>query len=344
MIDLRSDTVTQPSAEMRSAMASAIVGDDVLGDDPTVIELERRTAEILGKKAALYTPSGTMANQIAIRLHTTPGDEVICDETAHIYNYEAGAPAVLSGVLTKLLKGERGIFSAEDVEAALRPKNDHFAPTSLVVLENTSNRGGGSVWPIENIRGIRELCRDRKIALHLDGARLWNASTAVGIAEKEYASFFDTVAVCFSKGLGAPVGSALAGDAETIALARRYRKMLGGGMRQSGIIAAGALFALESNRARILDDHQNAKLLASRIAEIPGIVLDPDSVETNIVIFAVETMTAETLRIELEKHGVRILTTGPNTLRAVTNLMVTREDIEITISAFREIFGVEVKT
>ncbi|MGC9315583.1 MAG: threonine aldolase family protein [bacterium] len=339
MIDLRSDTITKPSAEMRSAMASAVVGDDVLGDDPTVIELERRTAEILGKEAALYTPSGTMANQIAIRLHTNPGDEVICDETAHIYNYEAGAPAVLSGVLTKLLKGERGIFSAEDIEAVLRPPNVHFAPTSLVVLENTSNRGGGSVWPIENIRGIRDLCLVRGISLHLDGARLWNASAASGISEMEYASCFDTVAVCFSKGLGSPVGSALVGDAETIDRARRYRKMFGGGMRQAGIIAAGALYALENNRTRIVDDHQNAKLLAAGIAKLPGIVLDPDSVETNIVIFGIETMPAEELRLELERLGVRVLTTGAKSLRAVTSLMVTREDIENTVAAFDTICG-----
>lgn len=339
MIDLRSDTITKPSAEMRSAMASAVVGDDVLGDDPTVIELERRTAEILGKEAALYTPSGTMANQIAIRLHTNPGDEVICDETAHIYNYEAGAPAVLSGVLTKLLKGKRGIFSAEDIETVLRPENVHFAPTSLVVLENTSNRGGGSVWPIENIRGIRDLCLARGISLHLDGARLWNASAASGISEMEYASCFDTVAVCFSKGLGAPVGSALVGDAETIDRARRYRKMFGGGMRQAGIIAGGALYALENNRTRIVDDHQNAKLLAAGIAKLPGIVLDPDSVETNIVIFGIETMLAEELRLELEELGVRVLTTGTKSLRAVTNLMVTREDIENTVAAFETICG-----
>ena len=339
MIDLRSDTITQPSAEMRQAIASAKVGDDVLGDDPTVIELERRTAEILGKEAALYTPSGTMANQIAIRLHTNPGDEVICDETAHIYNYEAGAPAVLSGVLIKLLKGERGIYSAKDIEAALRPKNDHFAPTSLVVVENTSNRGGGSVWPIENIQGIWELCRDRKIALHLDGARLWNASAASEVSEMEYARCFDTVAVCFSKGLGAPVGSALAGDADTIARARRYRKMLGGGMRQAGIIAAGALYALENNRARIIEDHDNAKLLAAGIAGLPGIVLDSETVETNIVIFEIETMSAEKLRAGLEERGVRILTTGPKSLRAVTSLMVTNKDIEETILVFKQICG-----
>ncbi len=337
MIDLRSDTVTQPSDEMRTAIASAAVGDDVLGDDPTVIELERRTAEFLGKEAALYTPSGTMANQVAIRTLTQPGDEIICDETAHIYNYEAGAPAVMSGTIIKLLHGDRGIFTASDVESALRPKNVHFAPTKLVVVENTSNRGGGSVWPIDNIREIRELCDDRGIAIHLDGARLWNAAVASGISESEYARYFDTVSVCFSKGLGAPVGSALLGDAETIHRARRFRKMFGGGMRQAGLIAAGALFALERNRDRIADDHANAIRFAEAISRMPGIALDPATVETNIVIFAIDTMPAERLRIELQERGVRLLTTGPRTLRAVTNLMVSANDIETAISAMEGI-------
>lgn len=337
MIDLRSDTITQPTPEMRRAMAEAAVGDDVLGDDPTVIELERRTADILGKEAALFTPSGTMANQVAIRALTNPGDEVICDETAHIYHYEAGAPSVLSGVILKLLRGERGIFSADDIENALRPKNIHFAPTKLVVIENTSNRGGGSVWPIETIREIRELCRENEISLHLDGARLWNASAASGIPETEYAENFDTVAVCFSKGLGAPVGSAIVADAETIDRARRIRKMFGGGMRQSGIIAAGALYALDNNRPRIAEDHANAKRLAEGISKIPGIVIDPSTVQTNIVIFAVESTPAENLRRELEARGVRTLTTGPKTIRAVTNLMVSADDIEVAIEAMRKL-------
>jgi len=333
MIDLRSDTITQPSPEMRAAISSAKVGDDVLGDDPTVIELERKTARILGKQAALYVPSGTMANQIAIRALTSPGDELICDETAHIYIYEAGAPAALSGVIVKTLRGERGIFSASDVEAALRPKNVHFAPTKLVVLENTSNRGGGSVWPIENIREIRALCENRGIAMHLDGARLWNASTASKIPEAEYAGYFDTIAVCFSKGLGAPVGSAIAGNFDTIDRARRIRKMFGGGMRQAGIIASGALFALEHNRARIAEDHANARRLAEGIAQIPAITLDPATIETNIVIFGVKSMPAENFRARLEEKGVRLLTTGATTLRAVTSLMVTDADIDRAFEA-----------
>lgn len=319
--------------EMRNAMRSALVGDDVLGDDPTVLELEQRTAEILGKEAAIYTPSGTMANQIAIRALTNPGDEVICDETAHIYNYEAGAPAVISGVILKLLCGERGVFTAKKLEETLRPKNVHFAPAKLVVLENTSNRGCGRIWPLNNIKEIQALCKNRGIKLHLDGARLWNASVASGISEAEYAEYFNTVSVCFSKGLGAPIGSVLAGDTDTIEHARRIRKMLGGGMRQAGIIAAGALYALENNRSRLKIDHANAKHLAEGISQICGISINPAIVETNIVIFGVDTMPSEELRFKLEERGVRMLTTSPSNLRAVTNLMVNSSDIESSIQA-----------
>ena len=256
-IDLRSDTITQPDDGMREAMARAVVGDDVLGDDPTVKALEQYTADLLGKEAAVFVPSGTMANQLAIRVHTRPGDAMLLDANSHIYFYEAGAPAALAGVHSKLLDGQRGQFTAEQVEAAIPPRDDHFAQPSLVCLENTHNRGGGSVWPLEKIGAVAETARRHNLALHLDGARLWNASASSGISEREYAAQFDTVSVCFSKGLGAPVGSALAGSAEAIARARYYRKQQGGAMRQVGILAAAARYALDHNRARLADDHEN---------------------------------------------------------------------------------------
>ena len=335
-IDLRSDTVTQPTEAMRRAMATAEVGDDVLGDDPTVHELERATAELLGKEAAVYVPSGAMSNQVAVRTHTEPGDEILLEATAHIYYFEAGAPAALSGVTCHLLPGVRGIFTADDVRAALRPANVHFPPTKLVCVENTSNRGGGSIWPIERIAEVHDAARGAQLRLHLDGARLWNASVATGIAEREYAKYFDSVSVCFSKGLGAPVGSCLAGGAEFIARARRFRKMFGGGMRQAGIIAAGALYALRNHRERLADDHANAKALAAGLAAMDGIELDPATVETNIVIFRVTGRPAAELVERLQAGGVLVLATGPDSIRAVTNLMVSADDVPRGLAAFEE--------
>ena len=262
MIDLRSDTVTKPTQPMREAMARAEVGDDVLGDDPTVIALERATAELLGKEAAVYMPSGTMTNQVAIRTHTEPGDEIYLAEYAHSYFYEGGGPAALSGVTCRLLPGDRGRFSADALRSVLRPRNVHFAYGKLVCVENTHNRGGGSVWPIDQIAAVADAARSADLKMHMDGARLWNASVASGVSEASYAEHFDTISVCFSKGLGAPVGSALAGGEATIARARRFRKLFGGGMRQVGIIAAGALYALEHHRDRLADDHANARGLA----------------------------------------------------------------------------------
>jgi threonine aldolase len=336
-IDLRSDTVTKPTVAMRKAIAEAEVGDDVLGDDPTAIALERRTAEILGKEAAVYMPSGTMTNQVAIRSHTEPGDEVMCAANAHIYLYECGTPAAISGVMMKLLPEKRGIFTAADVKAALRPRNYHFPPTALVCVENTSNRGGGSVWPLETIREVEAVSREAGLALHLDGARIWNASAASGIPEAEYARHFDSVSVCFSKGLGAPVGSCLAGTAAFVDRARRFRKMFGGGMRQAGIIAAGALYALENHRQRVTEDHANAKKLAAALAALPGIEIDPATVETNIVIFRPTKMTAPTLVAKLGEAGVAVLTGPQETIRAVTHLDATGEAIDRAIEIFRMI-------
>lgn len=336
MIDLRSDTITQPTEEMRLAMARAEVGDDVLGDDPTIKALEQRTAEVLGKAAAVYMPSGTMTNQAAVRTHTQPGDEILIEASGHIYLYEAGGPAALSGVMVRLIEGRRGIFSGDDLEAALRPPDLHFARQKLVCVENTSNRGGGSVWTVSQLLSVAQCTRDHGLKLHLDGARLWNAAVASGISEAELAAPFDSVSVCFSKGLGAPVGSALAGSTEFITEARRFRKQFGGAMRQVGIIAAGALHALEHHRTRLHIDHQNAKKLAEGLSGLPGIELNPEDVETNIVIFRTTSLSASELQQRLEAQGVRMLAIGPDSIRAVTNLMVEPDQIDDALRIFSE--------
>ena len=259
LIDLRSDTVTKPSKEMRQAMLDAPVGDDVYGEDPTVNLLQQKVAELLGKPAALYVPSGVMANQLAVKLHTQPGDEVIVEKDSHIFNYETVAPSILSGVQLHTIEGQRGVLRAEQLAPAVRPPAYYMPRTTLICLENTHNRAGGTVYPIEEIKRIRDFARALGIKLHLDGARLWNASVATGITPREYAQYFDTISVCFSKGLGAPVGSALVGSEDAIQRARRFRKIFGGGMRQAGIIAAGALYALEHNVNRLKEDHDKAR-------------------------------------------------------------------------------------
>jgi len=327
-IDLRSDTITQPTPEMRQAIAHAAVGDDVFGDDPTVNALEAEVAALLGKEAAVYMPSGTMTNQVALRVHTEPGDEVVLESEAHIYYYEGGAPAALSGVMCRLVKGDRGIFTAGDLQQVLRPADSHFPKTKLVCLENTHNRGGGRIYPLSEIEAIAQVCQTHQLKLHLDGARLWNACAATGITEADYAKPFDTVSVCFSKRLGAPVGSALAGSQERMQRARRFRKMFGGSMRQSGMIAAGALYALKHHRDRLKADHVHAKLLAAGLSTIEGIQIDPDQVQTNIVFFQTQTISAIELAQRLQTLGVAVLATESHTIRAVTNLMVTQEQIQ----------------
>ncbi|MCX8107380.1 MAG: aminotransferase class I/II-fold pyridoxal phosphate-dependent enzyme [Verrucomicrobiae bacterium] len=330
-IDLRSDTVTLPTPAMRKAMAEAEVGDDVFGEDPTVNELERETAAVLGKEAALFVPSGTMANQLAVRAHTEPGDEIVVEASAHIYYYEAGAPAALAGVMCRCITGKRGIFSGADVETILRPADVHFPTTRLVCIENTHNRGGGTVWSLQQIEDVARVARRHGLRLHMDGARLWNAAVATGLAERDLAAPFDSVSVCFSKGLGAPVGSALVGTREFIARTRRFRKQYGGGMRQAGILAAGALHALRNHRARLIEDHANAKRLAQGLSGLPGIVIDPELVETNIVLFQVTTISASEFVRRLDEVGVRMLATGADTVRAVTNLNVSAEDIDLAL-------------
>jgi threonine aldolase len=322
---------------MREVMAHAEVGDDVFGDDPTVRRLEERTAALLGKEAAVFVPSGTMGNQLAVRAHTEPGDEILIEGNAHIYYYEAGGPAALSGVMCRCLAGDRGVFTATALEAALRPADQHFPHTRLVCVENTHNRGGGKVWPLDRLKEVADAARRHDLRLHLDGARLWNASVATSIPERDYAALFDSVNVCFSKGLGAPVGSAVAGSTELIARCRRFRKMFGGAMRQVGIIAAGALHALENHRARLAEDHANARRLAEGLAALPGVDLQPTDVETNIVLFRVTRLKAAGLAAQLDGQGVRVLATGPDTLRAVTHLNVTAGDIERALAIIAQL-------
>ncbi len=339
IIDLRSDTVTRPTPDMRKAMAQAEVGDDVFGDDPTVIRLQEKVAALLGKEAAIYVPSGSMANQTSIRAQTQPGEEIICHADSHIYHYEAGAPSALSGVSLRLLPGERGLFDADAVRAAVRPPDSHFPRSSLIVIENTHNRGGGTCWSVESIAKIREVADEFGLKMHLDGARLMNCCVAKGKKPTDYTKYFDTVSICFSKGLGAPVGSAVASTRDTIKRVHRYRKMFGGGMRQAGIIAAGALYALEHHVERLNEDHANAKKLATAIAEMPNVTIDLKSVETNILYFDVNPAfgTAKSLCDNLRDRGVLLVSTGPQRIRAVTHLDVTGNAIDRAISILQNV-------
>ena len=329
MIDLRSDTVTHPSEEMRAVMASAPVGDDVFGDDPTVIRLEERVADLLGKEAAVYVPSGTMANQIALRVHTRSGDRVVMDANSHIRVHESGAPASLAGVTIVPVDGIHGIFTADQVvEAAPGPSPDFppglFDPTTLVTMENTHNEAGGTVWSLDSMRSVTAVARDLGLAVHLDGARLWNATAASGISLDRYADTADTVNVCFSKGLGAPVGSALAGPRDLIDRGRWFKKMYGGGFRQAGVIAAGALYALERNRDRLVDDHTNARRFAEAANDLDCITVDLGSVQTNMVFFDVDD--ASVFAGRLRSAGVDTLALGPTRIRAVFHLDVSDAD------------------
>ncbi len=340
-IDLRSDTVTRPTPAMRKAISEAEVGDDVFGEDPTVNLLQERIAQMLGKEAALFVPSGTMANQLAIKTHTQPGDEVIIETTSHPYNFEGGGGAVLSGVQFHCLKGVRGILDASQIEDAIRPDDHHFPVTRLICLENTHNRGGGSIYPLNKMAEIYRLAHLKNLSVHLDGARLWNASVATGIALREYAQWADSVSVCLSKGLGTPIGSLVAGSKGFIDRAHRFRKMFGGGMRQVGIIAAAGLYALDHHLDRLKEDHQNAKRLAVGLKEVKGVSLDPKHVETNIVIFDVTETGKTALQVAEAMRGRNILIHpfGKTQIRLVTHLDVTGEDIEVALKVFEEVLG-----
>ncbi len=342
MIDLRSDTVTLPTAAMRQAMASAEVGDDVYGEDPTVRKLEERAAELLGMEAALFVPSGTMGNQIAIACHTRPGQEVIVEAGSHIYNVELGTMARFSGVQPRALLGERGVFTAQEAAEAIRPDLYYLSPTGLVCVENTHNAAGGRIWPLATAQEVLEVAHRRGIPVHLDGARILNAAVGLGISVQELVSGFDSAMFCLSKGLGCPVGSVLGGSREFIAQARRVRKALGGGMRQAGILAAAGLYALDHHVDRLALDHAHACLLAEGLASIPGLSLCPP--DTNIVIFEIERGSgADVLCARLRQRGVLASPAGAGTssrkVRMVTHLGISRGDVERTVDLVAQELG-----
>lgn len=337
IIDFRSDTVTKPTPGMMEAMMTAKVGDDVFGEDPSINELENMAAAMFGMEAAIFCPSGTMTNQIAIKCHTQTGDEVICDESAHVYQYEGGGIASNSGASVKLLYGDRGRITAEQVAAAINPDDPHKAHTSLVCLENTSNRGGGSCYELSEIKKIQALCKEKGLAFHLDGARLWNALVAKNETAIQYGESFDSISICLSKSLGCPVGSLLVGKKVLIKKARRVRKAFGGGMRQAGFLAAAGIYALQNNIERLADDHVNAKQIAEAIAkkDFTKFVLP---VETNIIIFELnDNISAPDLVARLKEHSILGYAISPNRVRLVTHLDITKEMTAATIQTFNEL-------
>lgn len=345
MIDLRSDTITRPTPEMREVMRNAEVGDDVFSEDPTINRLQDMITEITGKEASLFVASGTMGNQVCINTHTRPGNEIILERNAHIFNYESGAPALLSGVQVLPIAGTNGSFTLEQVQEVIRPQNVHHPKTALICIENTHNRAGGTIFPYVEMQKIWEFAKSAGIRLHLDGARLWNASASTGISIRDYCELCDSVSLCFSKGLGAPVGSIIAGSRPFIESARYYRKVYGGGMRQAGILAAAAIYALENNRSRLPEDHRRARILADAIAKIPQIDFDPATVQSNIVIFNVRNTgyTGQDVLDLLLKREIRMLTFAGTKIRAVTHLHISDDDIHYTVEALGEIFKTSQK-
>ncbi|MGL4420935.1 MAG: threonine aldolase family protein [Gemmataceae bacterium] len=335
MIDLRSDTVTKPTAAMLAAMQDAAVGDDVYGEDPTLNRLEAVVAERLGTDAALFVPSGTMSNQIAIRVACRPGDELLIEETSHIVLWEAGGPAVLSGVTCRTIPGHFGQLAVEQLHGKIRPDDPHSVRTRMVCLENTHNRGGGTITPLETIHAISTWARQNQLLMHLDGARIWNAIAETGIPARDWCQPFDSISVCFSKGLGAPVGSALAGPKAFIDSARRVRKLFGGAMRQAGYLAAACLYALDHHIDRLRDDHAHARLLAEAVRQVPAFRLVPPEVQTNLVWFDVDPAFASAREVVqvLLKQGIRVSALGNQTVRACTHLDVSREACEQAAAA-----------
>lgn len=332
-IELRSDTTTHPTEEMRAAMKAAPVGDDVFGEDPTVNALEALAARKMGKEAAMFIPSGTMGNLSAVLSHCKRGDEVIMESECHIYYYEVGGLSALGGLVPRLVTGKAGLMEPQDVEAAIRGANIHYAPPALICVENTHNRGGGTVYDLDRLAGIKQVAERHGLPMHLDGARIFNASVKLGIDASLIASYFDSVQFCLSKGLSAPVGSILAGSSEFISKARKYRKMLGGGMRQAGVIAAAGIIALEKMVERLAEDHANARALAEGLAMIPGIEVDMSTVETNIVVFDIAKLGvgSDAFAKELSEEGVRVTTRPPYKLRAVTSRMFVASQLEQTL-------------
>lgn len=339
-IDLRSDTVTKPTDEMRKVMASAEVGDDVYGEDPSVNLLQEKVAELLGKEKALFVASGTMGNLVSILTHTHPGDEVILEANAHPFHYEAASAAAYGGVQFYPVPGKHGILTDEQVSRAIRPKDPHYPKTRLICLENTHNRGGGKIYPLEETEKIRALADHHGISMHLDGARLFNASVATGIPTEAYCKPFDSVSICLSKGLGCPVGSVIAGSAEWIEAAHQSRKRLGGGMRQAGILAAAGIYALDHNIERLGEDHRHARVLADAISQIPLFEFTPSSVETNIIVLPIHDpeIAPEDVVNRLQSEGVLAVPFGPGEIRLVTHLDITDKDINYTIEVFEKLF------
>ena len=339
LINLYSDTQTRPTPAMRQAMFEAPVGDEQKGEDPSVNRLCAMTAELVGKEDAVFLPSGTMCNEVAILVHCRKGDEIIADKTAHIINSEAGGPAALAGALIRPLDGIRGVYTADQAETAVRVNSRYTPTTSMIVVEQTSNFGGGTVWPLETIRAIAEVARRHELALHMDGARLMNACVASGVAAADYAAPFDSLWIDLSKGLGCPIGGVLAGSGDFIARAWRWKQRLGGAMRQAGIIAAAGVYALENNVERLAEDHANARLFADLLAGVPGIAVEPEAVETNIVFFDVggTGLTAGQVAERLADHGVRIGPMGEGLMRVVTHLDVTTEQVAEAAAAVKAV-------
>ena len=345
IIDLRSDTVTKPTPEMRAAMAAAEVGDDVYGEDPTVNLLERRAAEIFGREAALFVPTGTMGNQIGIRLHTQPGQEVIAESRAHILDWEMATTAVFSGCLVRAVQADRGILTWRHIEPAIYPRGALRAATGLIEIENTANLAGGSVTPLPVLEETWAGAKERKLPVHLDGARIFNAAVALGVDVKALTRGFDTVMFCLSKGLGAPVGSMLVGSAALMARARVYRKALGGGMRQAGVLAAAGLIALEEGPKHLAEDHANARLLAEALAHTEGVTIDLATVDTNIVVFRLAAgKGAGELAARLKARGVLVGAFGPDAIRVVTHRDVSRKDCIDAAEALTEEIEAGIKT
>ena len=333
-VNLYSDTQTRPTEGMRAAIAGAEVGDEQRGKDPTTRALQDRVAELLGHEASLFLPSGTMCNQIAIRLHIRPGgDEIILDHTAHPVNHEAGGPAQHAGAMIRTLQGDGGIYSIEQLEAAIRPPSRYFPRSRLVSVEQTSNLGGGRIWPLERIQAVLAVARENGLRAHLDGARLMNAVVASGVPAHDYAGGFDTAWIDFTKGLGAPVGAVLAGSQELIEEAWRFKQMMGGAFRQSGIVAAGCLYALDHHVERLAEDHENARYLAEGLAALDGVTLNPEDVESNIVIFEVDDAPGLVQRLA---DRVELQVVDPRHVRAVTHLDVGRAEIERALEAFAD--------
>src|SRR5438874_4883160 len=338
-VDLYSDTVTRPTKDMRRFMCEAEVGDEQKHEDPTVNLLQDMVADLLGKEAAVFLPSGTMCNEIALRVHCRPGEEMLAHRTAHPIHFETGGPGALAGVNIRPLDGARGQYDAATLEEGIRPDFRHCPRSRLVWVEQTSNLGGGSIWPLARVRAITDVARRHRLATHLDGARLMNAVVASGIAAQQWAAPFDSAWIDFTKGLGAPVGAAIAGSREFIAEAWRCKQQMGGAMRQAGIIAAGGVYALRHHVKRLADDHVNAKRLAEGLATLPGVSLDPATVETNIVFFDLTGSIGAPAAVErLLSRGVRMGALGPRTIRAVTHLDVSAQGIERSLEAAQEVF------